>query len=191
MNAENLYLVPTYMSTPTVAYSPSKSKLPIFTGFSNLILDLQSEDKYEQMITTQILFPGKESKESTKKSIIVDKSIDNELSKLRTIILSQVIDKDIYRLPEKTIELKDESIGLLPIFDVKRRALVKCENEMPLEDEERVGIYTKVERQRKIRKYKEKLKRWRVLHPLSRKFDGRRRVAFSKTRNNGRFAKAQ
>lgn len=198
MNTEAFYIMPTYMFTPTVAYSPSKLEFPPFACSSNLALgicslltlDLQEENKYEQAITTQILFPGKENKESIKKSIIKDKSIDNELNKLRTIILSQVISKDMCRVPEKNIELKDESIDLLSSFDFKGRSLVKCENEIALKDE-KVGIYSKVERQHKIRKYKEKLRQWRVVHPLSRKFEGRRRVAFLKTRNNGRFTKAQ
>lgn len=55
--------------------------------------------------------------------------------------------------------------------------------------EKYVGAYTRVERKRRIMKYKEKQKKWRKLHPLSRNFEGRRRIAFEKVRKNGKFTK--
>jgi hypothetical protein len=54
----------------------------------------------------------------------------------------------------------------------------------------KVGMYTIPERQKRIKKYKAKLKKWRSNHPLSRRFDGRRQVAFKKCRLNGKFSKA-
>ena len=196
MNKENLRVVLTHSSTPTIACSPTKSRFPLFNGLFNLTLDLQSEPNYDQMITKQILFPGKENKEILKKSIAISQSLDNELNSLRTLILKQKFCKEFSQIDEKVAEKKDEVARLLSTLNVERKDTLETENQMIIEDEKvteekRVGIYTKVERLHKIRKYKEKLKRWRTLHPLSRNFEGRRRVAFSKARNNGRFAKVQ
>ncbi len=47
---------------------------------------------------------------------------------------------------------------------------------------------TSRERQQKIQRYKEKLRRWREKHPISRKFSGRRLTALRRARDNGRFA---
>ena len=45
-------------------------------------------------------------------------------------------------------------------------------------------------REMKIRRYKEKVKKWREKHPVSRRFEGRRKVATTKYRLNGKFAKS-
>lgn len=49
------------------------------------------------------------------------------------------------------------------------------------------GIYTKEERALRILKYKKKIVKWRVTHPVARSFSGRRAVAVAKPRLNGRF----
>jgi hypothetical protein len=53
-----------------------------------------------------------------------------------------------------------------------------------------IGTYTKEEREEKIRKYKEKVKRYREAHPVNRAFKGRSKVADMKPRVKGRFVKA-
>ena len=55
--------------------------------------------------------------------------------------------------------------------------------------EESKGIYSKEERMRKIKYYKEKKQKWRVNHPIKRGFIGRKRVASTKPRIRGKFVK--
>ncbi len=45
-----------------------------------------------------------------------------------------------------------------------------------------------VVRQERIRRYKEKQRRWREAHPLCKKYEGRRHTALGRLRVNGRFA---
>eukprot|EP00347_Sterkiella_histriomuscorum_P010179 403377303 len=54
-----------------------------------------------------------------------------------------------------------------------------------------VGQYTLSERSKRILKYKEKVQKRRQICKLSKKFNGRSRVATNKVRVNGRFVKAQ
>jgi hypothetical protein len=53
-----------------------------------------------------------------------------------------------------------------------------------------IGRYTQEERERKILKYKEKMRKRREQIKVSRKFGGRSVVAKTKHRVNGRFVKA-
>ena len=59
------------------------------------------------------------------------------------------------------------------------------------EEDKKLGPFsikcTTEERQKKIRKYKEKLRRRRLVHPVSRRYPGRSQVAYLKVRNNGKF----
>lgn len=54
-------------------------------------------------------------------------------------------------------------------------------------EEEKVGVYSKEERLEKIARYKAKLKKWRDLHPVKRKYPGRARIAEKKPRVKGKF----
>lgn len=186
---KNIYLLPTYATTPTITYSPSKFKLNI-PNCLNLSSDLQSYVRNEKLIARQILFPAKESRESLKKSIVINADLDNELNTLRTVILTHEVYTDIeelVRIQQKTQSSIERPAISTATSDMQRDSCLKYEVEE--NQEERIGIYTKVERKHKIRKYKEKLKRWRDLHPISRSFEGRRKVAFTKARSNGRFSK--
>ena len=60
-----------------------------------------------------------------------------------------------------------------------------CEKPEPM-----IGKYAISKRQQKIAYYKQKLKKWRALHPISRKFEGRRGVALNKGRKDGKFGKS-
>jgi DNA mismatch repair ATPase MutL len=61
--------------------------------------------------------------------------------------------------------------------------------EVHQEVERKIGGYTLSERREKILKYKLKLQKWRRRHPVSKKFQGRSKVASTKPRINGRFVK--
>lgn len=49
------------------------------------------------------------------------------------------------------------------------------------------GIYSRAERMLKILRYKKKIVKWRLNHPLTRNFSGRSQVAGSKPRIKGKF----
>lgn len=51
------------------------------------------------------------------------------------------------------------------------------------------GIYTKEQRLLKIKYYKEKMNKWRLMHPINRGFHGRKMVAKIKPRIRGKFVK--
>jgi hypothetical protein len=53
-----------------------------------------------------------------------------------------------------------------------------------------VGLYSPMERRNKILKYKNKQSKWRSNHPISRIFNGRKKVAEQKNRYKGRFVKS-
>jgi len=55
----------------------------------------------------------------------------------------------------------------------------------------KIGKYTLSERSKKIMKYKLKLAKRRQMHPISKKFNGRKSVALNKFRLNGKFAKSK
>eukprot|EP01017_Pseudomicrothorax_dubius_P038640 TRINITY_DN5827_c0_g2_i1.p1 TRINITY_DN5827_c0_g2~~TRINITY_DN5827_c0_g2_i1.p1 ORF type:complete len:153 (-),score=20.33 TRINITY_DN5827_c0_g2_i1:13-471(-) len=54
----------------------------------------------------------------------------------------------------------------------------------------RSGPLTIVERREKIIKYKLKIMKWKLSHPLKRSFPGRSRAAKNKRRSKGRFVKS-
>eukprot|EP00826_Nyctotherus_ovalis_P052342 TRINITY_DN6619_c0_g2_i3.p1 TRINITY_DN6619_c0_g2~~TRINITY_DN6619_c0_g2_i3.p1 ORF type:complete len:194 (+),score=43.46 TRINITY_DN6619_c0_g2_i3:218-799(+) len=191
MNLEQLYLLSTYMATPTLTCSPCDFSPLAPHCLTSPSLDLQNGLSHEQVTTMQILFPGKETKENLQKSIVSSEFLDSELNYLRLLILSQPNPVLAQQFPQD-LPLADNQpqISFAMTVGMKEKELESKEQNAS-EDitEKKVGIYTKVERERKIRKYKKKLKKWRTLHPISRNFEGRRRVAFTKIRNNGRFFK--
>lgn len=190
MITKEISLLPTYTTTPTITYSPSEFKYDIPNYLSNLTSDLLNYIREEKLTTQQILFSGKESRESLKESITINTDLDNELNSLRALILAQKVYVDVDEfvpMSQKRQSIIEKPVISLATSDMQRDSFPRYELEE--NQEEKIGIYTKVERQRKIRKYKEKLKRWRKLHPISRSFEGRRKVAFTKNRSNGRFSK--
>jgi hypothetical protein len=56
-----------------------------------------------------------------------------------------------------------------------------------LPQEEPPGTYDREERTTKILKYKNKIRKWRIAHPVNRKFKGRSAVAVKKLRVKGKF----
>ena len=54
-------------------------------------------------------------------------------------------------------------------------------------DDEAPGTYDREERTTKILKYKNKIRKWRIAHPVNRKFKGRSAVAVKKLRVKGKF----
>lgn len=63
------------------------------------------------------------------------------------------------------------------------------ENSFTNKQKNLVGTLTLEERKLRIEKYKEKKKKWRSLHPISRGFTGRKLVARTKPRIRGKFVK--
>lgn len=76
--------------------------------------------------------------------------------------------------PEKMIDFSTMDLGTL----LKHK--VPSEEEIP-------GVYNKYERINKILKYKGKIRKWRVSHPVRRGFKGRSQVAGQKPRIKGKF----
>jgi len=56
-----------------------------------------------------------------------------------------------------------------------------------LPEDEPPGTYDREERTGKILKYKNKIRKWRIAHPVNRKFKGRSAVAVKKNRIKGKF----
>ncbi len=201
---------PTVVSTPLLTLSSLKP-----TPLANLPpLDCMCMSKGESAgclseteINAQILFPSKRaSGQSLKTSATADPLLDQELNSLRRSILCQKNagnerqEKLFFKLLDNLGFDRSTAESVSPI--VLPQGVMSSPGGLILPAElllsrfssiatgrTRVGLYSALERQRKIRKYKEKLKKWRGQHPISRKFDGRRRVAFVKNRLNGRFAK--
>lgn len=196
MYSDNNIPITTCMSTPSVIFASRSIPMP------KLILNTPSEnqiDSHEQLTLAQILFPLN----PLEKEISFDNSNETlieTLNSLKNSILSQ-------KYPNESIEKsrrhhnfvlsKSETGSCLINNNIGNndsgRSSVKdsygpCDNERSFKNENEY-ICTKVERIRKIKKYKEKLAKWRKVHPISRKFEGRRKVAFEKRRKNGRFSK--
>mgnify|MGYP001587564928 CR=1 FL=1 len=55
--------------------------------------------------------------------------------------------------------------------------------------ERKIGKYTLSQRRAKIQKYKFRIQKYREDHPIKRNYNGRSRVAKTKPRMNGKFAK--
>lgn len=198
MNFKNINFLITCISAPTISYSPMGPRI----CQQNWGLDLQDEERNvatKQKSEAQIFFPSSSYKGEMKKCAVeVDKEVEDKLNMLKILILKQ---KSCDLVKERGDSLSDQQhiqgikfTDTLPTFHMISSSSPKplpVANQSNREaKEKRVGAYSKVERQHKIKKYKEKLKKWRKFHPINRNFEGRRRVAFEKIRHNGRFAKA-
>ncbi len=215
MNSLHVYATGDVESPQTTVYTPKLSLPRLTCALPHNLPPLDASLNgacclTEAEINAQILFPSRtNSFHSLKTSVTSDPQLDQELNSLKQSILSQ---KDVSNEHQEKLffqlldglscdhtTLSNTSPDLLrslpgfsclagsstfsSAFTLRRTA------EGRLMREARVGLYSALERQRKIRRYKEKLKTWRAHHPISRKFDGRRRVAFVKNRLNGRFSK--
>lgn len=166
------------------------------TPASNQILQDEITPKLskEKVIIAHILFPTLRRRLSNSQfSMSCDPSLDQELEVLKNTMLSQ----SFADLQKQSTADGSPSIGSInqQLFAYSQNTETTngalCHQEKNIGDgQKKVGAYTLIERQKRIIKYKAKLKKWRALHPLSRKFDGRRQVAFKKCRLNGKFAKA-
>jgi len=178
MNSVSHFTFPQYLSTSSM-----------FAGSCHK--SLRTEGNLEDhSIQSQLFFPKKpiksEAEEESKKQ---NSSILEELIDLKAILLSQTVITNNQGKPEviaASLELKaDEAI----IFFPADKNSILTSNFIKIEEEVRIGKYTRNERQKKIKKYKEKLRKRRETHPVSRTFEGRRIIAFAKERHNGRFTK--
>lgn len=115
-----------------------------------------------------------------------DPAVDGELEKLRTRILSQDFSVFAPKQRSPSIQQLDNPVAPLKLRppaeeDKGKREAIRAKT--------LVGMYSKEERQRRIARYKDKQRRRRLVHPISRVFEGRRAIAFAKSRVNGRFTK--
>ena len=117
-----------------------------------------------------------------------DINIEKELQDLKATILEQKIINE--KPASQNCENEINAIMSDPIISKPKPIfiLTKMNGNKTLSGK-KIGLYTVIERQKRIRKYKEKLAKWREDHPVNRNFEGRRRIAFEKQRINGRFIK--
>ena len=149
------------------------------------------EIREEDWPIVSILFPSRNGKGSTCQPLpVTDPKVERDLQLLKQLILAQK-PADIVRkrsssslMPSTMENIKSPSTPALITFGDWAVGEEGAANK-----ERRVGAYTVTERQCKIKRYKEKVKRRRAIHPISRTFNGRRNVAFAKKRVNGRFSK--
>ena len=146
-------------------------------------------------ITASILFPCPLAKATASTiSNPVDPHLDAELDSLKTLVLGQTYLGN-YQTPQPIIHprmlevMKELLPGALSVWsDGPGSSRVVFNLSKAQGDLKVIGMYTMAERQLKIRRFKNKIKKWRALHPLNRAFEGRRQIAFTKPRLNGRFA---
>ena len=160
------------------------------------IFIMQNCDKNEndRLKMAEILFSKQFSTEKPKKSSIeIDEWTLSELEYMKNIILNQNMIKTKMHENIKDIEGNEKEHSLNPLQGTTSNT---GDTNSPIinykkthKEEERIGLYSKIERLKKIKKYKEKVRKRRLDHPISRKFGGRSRIAFEKQRKNGRFAK--
>ena len=156
----------------TADYSPSK--------------DLSEDIR----IDANILFPVKSDPRSASQSqyTVTSPSLAYELENLKNAILAQsTYECQANMSPPINFQTEFTTMEKFPEF------LLTDPVPRWTEIEKRKGLNSGaecggIERLLKIRRYKEKLKKWRAVHPINRSFAGRRRVAFTKSRVNGRFS---
>lgn len=121
----------------------------------------------------------------------MDEATAYEIEALRRMVLAQrILTNGEDRCLSLNLKRDFAGFGLIPLSGIiSRSASGTFQSVSGQEAELRIGAYTRTERQRKIRKYKDKLRRRRSLCPVARRFEGRRQIAFAKFRCNGRFAK--
>ena len=140
-----------------------------------------------EVTTSHKSFFSLDSMENQYRNLVIE-----ELETMRKLILSQTTIVPIRTddIPETTGKKKPiETKIILPSLNPIKKNLDDSGSNTDDKSEKRIGIYTRIERKKKIKKYKEKIGRWRQNHPVNRKFEGRHKVAIKKYRCNGRFAK--
>lgn len=192
--------------SPFQPYSLTKNKINTYSKLSSpRQSSLQADEGNPQTLTedkkinARILFPSIRHRISdSQETIPSNPFLDQDLEQLRRTLLSQSL-SDFQK--QGTME-GTPSLGCVnqPVF-ISPPSLEELHNSFCYQNYlnsrigghgfplKKVGMYTIPERQKRIKKYKAKLKKWRSSHPLSRRFDGRREVAFKKSRLNGKFAK--
>lgn len=216
MNNPHTPLSSLTVSSPTLAGSPNfylsaLKPIPDSTGQRFYITppgDVSSRLSQDLEINAQILFPNKDvNMHPSKGNTRVDESLNRELQLLKQVVLSQQnLGRGGTNFPSPTKrQPKVEALGSikafphLPIPQPKGFRMDEILLPPPmylgngtegmLTQKKVIGKYTLEERRKKIMRYKDKLNRWRRMHPISRAFSGRRKIAFLKQRNNGRFTK--
>lgn len=126
----------------------------------------------------------------------LDEGLMSELNAMKEVFLSQELapsGEGIYELVAKCTlsseaKSKDNAV-LVPSQQNSTGTSTSAKIEEVKGDEGTTERYTREERWVRIAKYKEKLRKRRARRPVSRLYEGRRRIAFSKQRLNGKFAK--
>ena len=194
MQCSNIFTPFSSISTPSSAFVPIQP----LNFFQSWELDNKSEpivNTNSDIILAKAFFPKKSYNEAyTEKKNMLTETLMKDLNRLKTSILCQTSPKTSFGFLESENKLSTSvTIQRKKTLDSDSPRQHNVSETTSKQDirEVRIGIYTLVERKHKIRKYKEKLKKWRSIHPINRNFEGRRKVAFAKKRFNGRFQKAK
>ena len=164
-------------------------------GESQDLRQLDLVRREDALVAAEILFPRTWPRPNVQSVASThDPRLDAELDSLKTLVLAQpsfsppsssqpILHPRMVQLMQEllpgAISVVNDSLGSPHVvFN-----LSQAQGELRM-----VGMYTLAERQVKIRRYKEKIRKWRLLHPVNRTFEGRREIAFTKPRFNGRFA---
>lgn len=146
----------------------------------------------EQKISQSILFP---LKRKNSLSPIPDSPFANtigiELERLKETILAQN-SREIKRTASCSSVQLGDNFRLSPLLCPQIQTPPTTKSPMTSETITKNSFRCSAEeRLKKICKYKEKLRKRRMSHKLSRDFDGRKKVAIKKLRVNGRFVKCK
>ena len=194
MNSPNIfplfYLLPSPQLSPAGFYShPTPFSLSVaLPNFSDTpAANLSEETKNDAKILFSQGKPleGNIGLQASQANTCQTSGMDYEIEALKNSILSQssaspfLAPMSAYSSPRSLFA---------PVRKPYAESFLRTSATKPLRDSRGVRC-SKAERIVKIRKYKDKLKKWRERHPVSRDFGGRRQVAFNKRRVNGRFAK--
>ena len=205
ISAQTIIYAPYYYVSP---YQPIPQEFGRFL-YPNMPCSGWPPSANEQPVDVHMLFPRDASRQCLRNaSTMADPGLDCQLDHLKKVVLSQPKAENLDRRepysPNEEIKLGPltahaastqlPSVQHTFFNSIQQQYRPQYNQEVNKSDadlklEKKVGKYTVAERRLKIRKYKEKLVKWRLGHPLSRKFDGRKKIAFAKYRRNGRFAK--
>lgn len=165
------------------------AKFSIPVNYLNFNLRPLSDTEIDQfikmngLIVQQKLFQKENSQENSKiREIPLNNSSEN-LQKPFTNSQREVL----FKVPKDYLEMFSEAMDCEEMEESGSESTITSESDAGCN--KLVGSDSLSERSRKILKYKKKLFKRRMLHPISKNFSGRSKVALDKKRLNGKFAK--
>ena len=180
--------------TKSLPFPNNFSYQSLSDSFQTPVMQTCDKNESDRLKMAEILFSKQFSTEKLKKpSIEIDEWTLSELEYMKKIILNHNTIKTEIHEDIKEMEGNEKEFALNPLQGTTSSTgdtnspIIKYKEAH--KEEKRIGLYSKIERFRKIKKYKAKVRKRRLDHPISRKFGGRSKIAFEKHRKNGRFAK--